>query len=443
MIVEDAARARASARPTQVRYRVLAAACALAIVTYVLRVGFSTASGELKEPLGLNTRQLGYLMAAFMVAYGIFEVPWGAIGDRLGVRKVLVIVALGGSATTAAVALVAWLPGAAALPFLLLLLLRFLFGAFQAGTFPNLARMMADWMPTTERGTAQGMIWTCSRLGGMLAPILLAAFFKSFTDWSTPLVIASGFGVVWCLGFWPWFRNRPEETRGVNKEEQVLIATGRAKSTTAGHGPIPWGGILKSRSAMALCAMYGCLGYSGNFFLTLLPDYLKTHRHLSTDVAARLTSIPFGAGIVACLAGGFASDWVIRKSGSKRWGRRIVGAFGMSLAGLAFISTLWTTDVVMLGMLLAITFFSNDLAMGPAWAAAADIGEEHTGTLSGAMNMCASFMAAVGALVAGHLFESGSTRLPFVLFAAAYGLGALCWLRVDVTETLGLEDSGD
>ena len=54
-----------------------------------------------------------------------------------------------------------------------LVLLRFLFGAFQAGTFPSISRMMADWMPTTERGSAQGTIWMSSRMGGALAPLAL------------------------------------------------------------------------------------------------------------------------------------------------------------------------------------------------------------------------------------------------------------------------------
>src|SRR5207245_693436 len=134
---------------------VLAAACSLAVITYIHRVGFATASAEFKTSLGLSDRHIGWLMAAFMVGYGIFEMPWGFLGDRFGVRTILAAIVLGGSALTACVAMVVFLPPELAWVLSFLIVIRFLFGAFQAGTFPAFSRMMADWMPTTERGSAQ------------------------------------------------------------------------------------------------------------------------------------------------------------------------------------------------------------------------------------------------------------------------------------------------
>jgi ACS family glucarate transporter-like MFS transporter len=425
-----------SAPPTNVRYLVLLSACLLAVVTYILRVGFATVSPKLEGALGLNAQHLGYLMAAFMIAYGIFEMPWGLIGDKLGVRTMLVVVAAGGALMTLAVAGVAALPAATIWPLVALVILRFLFGAFQAGTFPGISRMMADWMPTTERGSAQGLIWMSSRLGGSLAPLLLVPFFKSFRDWSTPLVLASGLGLVWCLAFWPWFRNRPEQMRWVNEAERARITAGRSGKPSAGHAQVPWRRMLTSGNVWALCLMYGFLGYSGNFYLTMLPKYLTTYRHLDDDTTKWLSSLPFACGVVGCVIGGVLSDVLIRRMGHARWGRRAIGATGLAVASVAFLSTLAVRDTIPLGFLLCLTFFGNDLAMGPAWAAAADIGERYTGTLSGMMNMMASFFGAAGALVSGALFEQGSLTLPFVLFSASYALGVLCWLRLDVTQTL-------
>ena len=96
----------------------------------------------------------------------------------------------------------------------------------------------------------------------------------------------------------------------------------------------------------------------------------------------------------------------------------------------------WVNHVVLLGFLLILTFVGNDLAMAPAWASAADIGERYTGVLSGAMNMMASFMAAIQALVIGHLFEMNNLVAPFIILAASYALGTLCWIGVDVRKTL-------
>ncbi len=134
---------REFAAPTNRRYGVLAAVSGLAFITYAQRVGFATAVAEFKGPLGLDQRQVGYLMTAFLLAYGAFEMPWGWLGDRFGVRNILALIILGGSAATAALLLATAFPaGVGALAFLLAL--RFVFGLFQAGTFPAISRVTAD-----------------------------------------------------------------------------------------------------------------------------------------------------------------------------------------------------------------------------------------------------------------------------------------------------------
>ena len=423
------------AHPTRVRYQVLGAACSLAVITYIHRVGFATASAEFKNSLGLTDQHLGAMMAAFMVGYGLFEIPWGYLGDRFGVRNALAAIILGGSMLTAFLALVVFLPRNTLVLVSFLVVLRFLFGAFQAGTFPSVSRMMADWMPTTERGSAQGAIWMSSRMGGALAPLLLVWLFGAMGDWKTPLILVAVLGLAWWAAFWPWFRNGPEEMSQVNHAERKLIEGGQAHGAGAAHGDVPWSRMLRSRSVWALCLMYGFLGFSGNFYLTLLPTYLKNHRHLSSEVTGWLTSLPFAFGVVACFVGGSFSDVIIRRWG-KRWGRRLVGATGLTVAGLAIVAVPWVESVVALGFLLTLAFFGNDLAMAPAWAAAADIGERHTGTLAGTMNMMASFMAAIQAFVVGGLFQSHNLVMPFVLLAVSYALGTLAWIGVDARQTL-------
>jgi sugar phosphate permease len=425
-------------RPTRVRYLVLASACSLAVITYIHRVGFATASAEFKTVLGLTDTHIGWLMASFMIGYGVFEMPWGFLADRFGVRNVLAAIILGGSTLTASLALVGFLPGGIGLVVAVLVLLRFAFGSLQAGTFPAISRMMADWMPTTERGSAQGAVWMSSRLGGFLAPLLIVWLFQAMGDWKMPLVIVAVLGFLWCGAVWPWFRNRPEEIPWVNRGERKLIESGRPARVDHGHGEVPLGRMLRSPNVWALCAMYGFLGFSGNFYLTLLPTYLKNHRHLDSQTASWLTSLPFAFGVVGCFLGGWFSDAVIRRWG-RRWGRRIVGATGLTLAGLSIVAVPWVDGVLPLGFLLILTFFGNDLAMAPAWAAAADIGERYTGVLSGAMNMMASFMAAIEAIALGRLLDAHNLVAPFLILAASYALGTLCWIGVDVRKTLGEE----
>ena len=135
--------------PSRVRYQVLAFACVLAVVTYIQRLGFSSAAPAIKKSLGLYDDHMGYLATAFLVAYGLFQVPGGLLGDRLGGRHILTLLVLGWSLLTAAAALTVLLPADVALCFTFLLILRFLFGAFQAAGFPVIGRIMAAWMPVT------------------------------------------------------------------------------------------------------------------------------------------------------------------------------------------------------------------------------------------------------------------------------------------------------
>jgi MFS transporter, ACS family, glucarate transporter len=466
--------------PTRVRYRVLAAACLLALIAYIHRVGFAQGGTFLKRDLGFSDGQWGIVMAAFLVSYALFEIPWGVLGDWLGARHLLTLMVLGWSLFTAAVALVPLLPGTEwlglSLPLFVLLFFRFVFGAFQAGAFPTFSRMMADWMSPRERGTAQGTIWMCSRIGGAVAPFLMLALIKATGGaWDMSFVLVALPGVVWCAFFWPWFRNRPEEMPQVNAAERELIAGGSderpnrppappseavaaglpprpdhdvtASATSSGHANVPWGRILRCRSVWFLCFTYGFGGLSGNFFITLLPQYLVGHRGLTHEQMQWLTGLPLACGIVGCLGGGLLSDWFIRKTGNRKWGRRLTGMIGTAAAGLCLLAVNWVADVRLLGVLLCVTFFGNDLGMGPAWASCADVGERFAGTIGGAMNMFANLTGALSAVIAGFLFGkvfilAGQTLLGnemvFWIFACSYWLACLSWLGVDVTRPVRL-----
>ena len=206
-------RGREGSAPTRTRFRVLALACGLAVITYIHRVGFATASAEIKEPLGLSDRHLGWLMAAFMVAYGLFEMPWGLLGDRLGVRNILAVIILGGSVLTAALPLVVFLPRG--LGWVLALLagpafsLRRLPGRDVSVDLADDGRLDAG----QRAGSAHRGCSGCpAGSGGAVAPSLLVWLFPidgrlEDARWCWRRAL----GLAWCAVFWPWFRNRPED----------------------------------------------------------------------------------------------------------------------------------------------------------------------------------------------------------------------------------------
>src|SRR5207302_11155058 len=157
--------------------------------------GFVASTPYIKKDLGLNDEHMGYLAAVWLVAYGAFQVPGGLLGDRLGARHLLTLLVLGWSLTAGAVALTVTLPPGGWLAFASLAILRFLFGMLQAGGFPGLARVIADWIPAPQRGFAQGTLRTFSRLGGFLAPLLVGWLVKVvFGVRDIPLPLPGGLG---------------------------------------------------------------------------------------------------------------------------------------------------------------------------------------------------------------------------------------------------------
>jgi predicted MFS family arabinose efflux permease len=122
---------------------------------------------------------------------------------------------------------------------------------------------------------------------------------------------------------------------------------------------------------------------------------------------------------------------------NRKWGPCFNGIVGLTLAGLSFGAITWVHDVWFLGLLLCLAQFGNDFCMGPTWAACADIGGRHAGTLSGVMNRTSNCTGALGAAVAGYLFLIGQAPYVFLAFGAIWLLGALCWLGIDVTKSVG------
>jgi sugar phosphate permease len=425
-------------QPTSVRYQVLLIVCTLAVIAYIQRLGFVSSSQPfVSKTLGFSSTDAGWLVATFLMAYALFEMPWGMLADRWGARRLLPGLVLCWSLLLACASLAILLEGHWLAAFLFMLALRLFFGMFQAGGFPVISRIIADWIPRQERGFCQGCIWLSTRLGATVLPLLLHGLIVRCGNWHVPFLILSALGLVWAPLFWLWFRDRPEEKSTVNQAELIQIAQGRGQRS--GHGSVPWKRMLGSRSVWALCFVYGFIGFAGNFFTAMLPTYLADVRAVDHDERKWMESLPFLFGAVACLTGGWMSDWIIRRTGSRKWGRRVMGTLGLTMGGALWLSVPTIESRWILGLVLCLIFFCNDLTIGPAWASCADIGERHAGVLGGAMNMTGSVLGAAGQVLAGYLIDEERSALLFTIYAGSYWLGAILMQQVDVTQTLADE----
>ena len=219
-------------RPTNTRWLVVAFAVSLAVLQYVDRVCISLAGPLMQKDLGLTSEQWGWVLGAFALSYGLFEIPSGALGDRLGPRRVLARIVTWWSAFTALTGL--------ASGFWPLVATRFCFGAGEAGAFPNAAATINRWFPARERAGAQGVVWMASRFGAGISPLLVVPL-QSGVGWRTTFAIFGSLGVVWAVWWYAWFRDDPRDKPGVSAEELAVIGPSVGGHA---HAAAPWRTML-------------------------------------------------------------------------------------------------------------------------------------------------------------------------------------------------------
>jgi len=416
---------------TRVRTRVLAFAFLLAVVTYLDRICISAAAPFIMEDLHLTILQMSAVFSAFTLAYSLFEIPSGWLGDIRGPRRVLTRIVLWWSAFT-------MLTGAAR-GYQSLLAIRFLFGAGEAGAFPNIARSFSRWFPIRERGRANGVMFLGSRIGGMLsAPIALQLVAR--WGWRASFVFFGLLGLVWAAAWFAWYRDTPEDHPGVSSEElawirQDVTGRGRIPYPTPNRAPAatPWAALLRSRNLYAICAMYFAFGYGLYFYFTWLPTYLIKELGFSLFSGGLFAALPFLLAGIADLVGGWLTDYLTRWRGL-RTGRCHLG-FGafLTCAAFLFASTVVPSPVLK-ALLIAMALASADLALGACWAVPIDIAPDHAGVITGFMNTLGNLGGLIGPLVVGFAVDRWqSWTFPFYITALVYAGGAVAWLAIDPT----------
>ena len=409
-------------RPTRVRYWVIVFAVTLAVITYIDRVAMSFAATDIRRDLSMDSVKMGYVFTAFGWAYALFEMPGGYLGDWMGPRKVLMRIVLWWSFFTAAIG---WTWN-----FVSITATEFLFGAGEAGCFPNLTKAFTTWLPHRERVRAQGYMWLAARWGGAFTPPLVAWVMKQ-VGWRHTFQIFGSLGVIWGALFYRWYRDNPLQNPKLNQAERDLLR--ESSKHASGHGNVPWGRLLSSPNAWLLCCQYFCLSYGWYFYITWLPTYLREGRHIAVLTSAWLSVVPLFLGGLGNPASVFIASRLVRINGSVAFTRKIVATIGFAgAAGFLVLSTrIQNPELAMLS--IGFASFCNDLVMPGAWGSAMDIGGTYAGTLSGAMNMWGNIGGALAPLMIGYILHwtNANWNLTFYVSAVIYLLGIVCWAFMD------------
>ncbi len=373
---------------SRTRLGVLGLLCAMSFILYLDRVCMGQALKSIEADLGLQRWQTTWVTMVFTLAYGLFEMPTGRLGDRMGSRRVLTRIVLWWSAFT-------MLTGAC-WNFASLLTVRFLFGAGEAGAYPNAARVIARWFPVGERGRVQGLMLAAGQAGASLSPGLTAQIIAT-VGWREAFVLFGLVGVVWASLFWCWFRDSPAEHPNINSRELQLIGTEAAPSY---HRPIPWRQVAGNRTIFLLGLIVTCLAFVAYLYLSWYPTYLQEARGVSLATSGWLASLALAGGGLGLVSGGVILDRISRQSVRPLARRRLAATLSHVSAAVLLVFAVRSESPIVSACFAAASSFAMFVPQSAWWSCAIEVSGPHIGALFGLMNG----VGVVGAISSQYFF---------------------------------------
>jgi ACS family glucarate transporter-like MFS transporter len=401
---------------------------AISAIAYLDRVNISIAGSSIQKEYGLDNIQLGWVFSAFVIGYALFQVPGGRLADRFGPRRILALGTVWWAVFTAMTALVP-----AGIPSVLMILLsvRFALGLGEAVVYPASNRLVAAWMPSQERGVANGIIFAGVGAGAGVTPPLITYILLHY-GWQTSFLVSAGIGLAAGAVWFLLARDRPAEHPWVDEAEARHIKEG-LPTQVAKSGRVealPWKAILGSKDVLAVSLSYFCFGYVAYIFFTWFFIYLNKVRGLDLKSSSYYSMLPFIAMATCSPLGGWIGDRLTKRYG-KRVGRCAVAGGGIALAAVFIALATQAADARLATVALAGGAGALYLSASSFWSVTADLGGASAGTVSGVMNMCnqsaGALTASVTPLIAAHFGWTAS----FMTAAALCVVGALAWLFVD------------
>jgi ACS family glucarate transporter-like MFS transporter len=419
----------------------------LGAVSYLDRVNISIAGSAMMGEYHLTQVQLGSIFSAFLIGYALFQTPGGWLADRLGPRHVLTIGVVWWGVFTA---LTASLPSTIgrALPYLIVI--RMLLGAGEATIYPACNKFVSQWVPSQERGLANGLIFAGVGAGTASAPIFVTYLMVHY-GWRSPFWASTVLGLIVGLVWYITARDVPEQHPLVSPAELSYIQHYRIPwspanstpdslpKTTAGQESFrnSWRQIVSSKSLLAVTISYFCFGYVAWIFFSWFYIYLAKARGLDLKSSAFYSTLPPLAIVVCSLCGGALSD-AMAKSYGKRIGRCGMACFALVLAAVILVVGSHVASASLASIVLSGGVGALYLAQSSYWSVTADIGGKSAGLASGFMNMGGQLGGALTAWLTPVIAQRHGWTSSFLAAAILSCIGGVVWLVVEPDHRLGV-----
>ncbi len=411
------------------RYWLIAGTFCLSVLLYVDRICISVAKEDIAADLSLSDTQMGWVLSAFALGYALLQTPSGWLGDRFGPRRVLSAIVVIWSLFTGLTAV--------AFNFPTLLVTRLLFGAGEAGAFPGIARATYSWIPMQERGLAQGINFSGSRAGGVLALSVIPVAVASL-GWRLSFVVLMIIGIVWATFWYWWFRDDPTEHGRIERVELDYILANRQPSQAKQHRlkELSLADIAAVPSMWLVSAQYFASNFTFFFCLTWLFPHLKRTYNLSGWEAGMYSAAPLAFGALGNWFSGWLVDRMFRQ-GSWVLSRRLPAMIGFALAAAGVAGSVFASSPLTSIVWFCLAIFGADMTLAPSWSFCIDIGKQRAGVVSGTMNMAGNFGSFLTAIAFPYLAKWTGSYTPFFIVAAGLNTIAIAlWLLLDPRRTL-------
>lgn len=380
----------------------------LGMVTFLDRINISVAGSSIMHDLQLSPSQWGWVQSAFILSYGLMQIPMGWLGDRFGHRKILAAIVLWWSLFTAFTGLAGGLAS--------LLVIRFMFGIGEAGSSPCSTGVISRWFEKGEVGKAQGYVWAASRMGGALTPFVVIPVMM-WVGWRSAFYLLGALGIVWAIVWYGFYRDKEEKSEKCG--ESIV-------SKPTENKPLNFNGQF-----WLLCAMYFFYAFGSWFFFSWFPTFMELGRGFDKTELTYAVAVPFIMSMLGNIAGGHLTDRLTRKYGIKI-GRKALGSTSLAVSAVCMFLAAFIPGKMAVFVFLSLCFGIFDLMLPSAWALCIDLGKQHAGTLSGAMNTAGNLGGFCCGILFGELVQqSGNYNLPLYMIAAMLIISAVLFAFIN------------
>lgn len=366
-----AATATPSALPTRprrhnLRWAIIAVIVLLTITNYLDRGNLSVVAPVLGDEFHFSDAQLGLILSAFTWPYALANLPIGWAVDRFGTRLLLT---LGAGAWTIVAIVTGFARGLAAF-----VVLRVLLGISEAPMFPACLKATDTWFPDHEKAAATSTYIAATQVGLAISPPLATVILLAF-GWQSVFVIMGAIGIVGVVGWLVVYRE-PEKHRWLHPSEAEYIREGQVSheiERTERPGAAAWVKLFRHRQIWTMMIGGFGLQYVFWFYISWLPTYLQRAQHFSISRAGWLAALPYIAGTIAVLLGGWISDRLVTKGLQPFTARRLVITAGALLTAITLFLTALSNGPTLAVVLLTVGMATYSLSSGVYWTLAANI----------------------------------------------------------------------